>query len=316
MTSDEDDNGDKQPPASDRGLPKEAIEKTKDAILHGVGYRRPPPHTRFKKGQSGNPKGRPKNHLLGSDSGRSANALALREGERLIPVREGEEVREIPAIEAVYRSQLKSATRGNAYAQKHFIERYDWGERDRRRQISEDVDLFERYVAMARQEIAEAKVKGGPPPTRLPHPDDVVIDFDKGVRIVGPRNAEELARLEGALKLRDVLIMQDELDRRAVGDPQSKDALDQSGSALVFAFVINQCAPKRFRLSDDHILFRSMRYAAMTKRVLLKELYRAWRTLGVSTRRGATFPPVRFAKKIVDEISDRLSEFEQQRSSL
>ena len=28
---------------------------------NGLGHRRPPPHTRFKKGQSGNPRGRPKN---------------------------------------------------------------------------------------------------------------------------------------------------------------------------------------------------------------------------------------------------------------
>lgn len=67
-------------------LSEEAVEAAKSAILHGTGYKRPPHHTRFKKGQSGNPKGRPK---VDKASGfGSAFALTLREAERLISVRE------------------------------------------------------------------------------------------------------------------------------------------------------------------------------------------------------------------------------------
>lgn len=39
----------------------EFIDNSPDAF--DVGYKRPPKHTRFKKGQSGNPKGRPKNKM-------------------------------------------------------------------------------------------------------------------------------------------------------------------------------------------------------------------------------------------------------------
>ena len=52
-----------------------------------VGYGRPPSHTRFRKGVSGNPGGRPR----GMTAVR-ANRLALQEAYRLIPVREGDEI--------------------------------------------------------------------------------------------------------------------------------------------------------------------------------------------------------------------------------
>jgi len=42
----------------DQKTPKSSTEET--AITNSVGYGRPPTHTRFKKGRSGNPRGRPK----------------------------------------------------------------------------------------------------------------------------------------------------------------------------------------------------------------------------------------------------------------
>ena len=42
----------------DQETPKSSTEET--AITNSVGYGRPPTHTRFKKGRSGNPRGRPK----------------------------------------------------------------------------------------------------------------------------------------------------------------------------------------------------------------------------------------------------------------
>ena len=66
------------------------------ADKHKVGYRKPPVHTRFRKGQSGNPGGRPR----GMTAGR-ATALALKEAYRPVNVREGDKVITLPAIQAV-----------------------------------------------------------------------------------------------------------------------------------------------------------------------------------------------------------------------
>jgi Family of unknown function (DUF5681) len=93
--------------------PKKALPDT-----YKVGYGRPPTETRFRKGVSGNPGGRP----LGMTTGR-AKRLALQEAYRPITVREGDEVRIFPTIQAVMRQQARSAAKGNGPAQRHFIDR-------------------------------------------------------------------------------------------------------------------------------------------------------------------------------------------------
>jgi hypothetical protein len=92
---------------------------------HKVGYGKPPVHTRFRKGQSGNPGGRPR----GMTAGR-ATALALKEAYRPVNVREGDHVITLPAIQVVVRSQVALAAKGNGPAQRALIEGIQEIERD------------------------------------------------------------------------------------------------------------------------------------------------------------------------------------------
>jgi hypothetical protein len=84
---------------------------------YAVGYGKPPTHTRFRKGRSGNPGGRPR----GMTAGR-ATALALKELYRPVPVREGDKVVKMPAIQAVLRSKVALAAKGNGPAQRALFE--------------------------------------------------------------------------------------------------------------------------------------------------------------------------------------------------
>ena len=74
---------------------------TKVSKLPVVGYRKPPVHSRFRKGQSGNPGGRPK----GMTSGRAA-ALMQQEAYRRIRVKEGDKVVTMTVFQAVLRSLI------------------------------------------------------------------------------------------------------------------------------------------------------------------------------------------------------------------
>lgn len=277
------------------------VNEIKDHILHGTGYGNPPKNTRFRKGKSGNPAGRPRRPALGPVSRRSANALALREAARKIGVREGGTVQRMPAIEAVLRAQYASAVRGNAYAQKHILERYDWAQREEQTRIKEENETWAKYVDVQRRAIADAIAEGRPAPCPLPHPDDVVIDDETGVRIVGPLYAEQAAALDHTLKIIDVLIMQDVLDRRILR-PVSGDPLDKAGTAMVFIDLLNRTVPKRHRLSDTDILRRIAKYQTMTNRALLRQLYRDWRSLGGRPRRGTIFPPLQFAVDLMEKL--------------
>jgi Family of unknown function (DUF5681) len=91
--------------------------KERNPIDHEVGYCKPPAHRRFRKGQSGNPGGRPR----GMTAGR-ATALALKELYRPVTVREGDKLRKLPAIQAVLRSQVALAAKGNGPAQRALFE--------------------------------------------------------------------------------------------------------------------------------------------------------------------------------------------------
>jgi hypothetical protein len=81
-----------------------------------VGYRKPPRHTQFQKGQSGNPGGRPRRSLAGR-----LEELALYEAYRTTVVTEDGHAMPMPVIQAVLRRQLESAAGGNVRAQRDIL---------------------------------------------------------------------------------------------------------------------------------------------------------------------------------------------------
>lgn len=84
-----------------------------------IGYGKPPRQTQFRKGQSGNPKGRPK--------GSKNAATILRElMDRKIPVRAGGgPARPIKVIEAILTRVTEAALRGDTKAAAFLFQRYD-----------------------------------------------------------------------------------------------------------------------------------------------------------------------------------------------
>ena len=93
------------------------MTRSKKAPGHyAVGYGKPPLHTRFRKGVSGNPGGRPAKAPL-----ERIKTLALREAYRTVTVKDGGDSITLPAIRAVLRRQLALAAKGNGPAQRAII---------------------------------------------------------------------------------------------------------------------------------------------------------------------------------------------------
>lgn len=81
---------------------------------YAVGYKRPPRHSRFKPGQSGNPKGRPK-------GARSPRVLWNEMIEGTVVVNDGKRRRRVSKRELIYSTLLASAARGDAKAREQVL---------------------------------------------------------------------------------------------------------------------------------------------------------------------------------------------------
>ena len=158
-----------------------------------VGFGRTPKHTRFRKGKSGNPAGRPKGAKNKQRlAGKQLTALLRRELMREVEVRGAHGPETLSMLEAAMRSLTVKAAKGDVPAQKavlalsRAVDAEETAERERQYEFWKD------YKARKWEEIRQYHLAGQPEPQILPHPDDVVIDQHTGEIIIrGPANAQQ-----------------------------------------------------------------------------------------------------------------------------
>ncbi len=160
-----------------------------------VGYGKPPEATRFRKGQSGNPKGRPKgskNKVPGLKDERM-KALILEEAYRTIQVRDGTRNVTVPIAQAILRALAVNAVKGQHRSQRLFAELLSAVETSNKALHDEWLNAAMEYKIEWERELARRErlgITGLPEP--LPHPDHVIIDIREGTaRIAGPATKEE-----------------------------------------------------------------------------------------------------------------------------
>ncbi|MEM7169243.1 MAG: DUF5681 domain-containing protein [Pseudomonadota bacterium] len=162
-----------------------------------VGYGKPPKDTRFRPGQSGNPKGRPKG-AKGKKQGNQSpleeplDQLILEEGNRNIVIRDGDKLVKMPIIQAVMRNLALKAAKGDYRSQRLFLESTNRVEAKQKALADELAKTLMQHKADAEAELARRKELGIEGPPIYPHPDDVVINFATGdVKVQGPLDKNE-----------------------------------------------------------------------------------------------------------------------------
>jgi hypothetical protein len=133
-------------------------ELLRNRTLQEVGYRRPPRAHRFKPGQSGNPRGRPK--------GAKNEATILTELlNRKIDVRRGRRMRRITILEAILLQFVEDALKGNSKSAGFLLNRYA-ATQGPDAQPSDDLNegAYDAMIDFARRIIADENARNGSTP--------------------------------------------------------------------------------------------------------------------------------------------------------
>jgi Family of unknown function (DUF5681) len=224
-----------------------------------LGYKKPPHWSRFRKGKSGNPAGRPPRKDQPDSpipASTPSDDILRRELQRKHKLKEGGKSIKLSMLEVVTKAQLAAAAKGNPIAQRDVIkrareleiedaERQAELERDARETMSLIVNWRKRRV----DEWAAAVSQGEEPDEPWPHPDDIIINKSAGTwTLRGPLDEDSLPWFSYLRAERDwhfsALILRLR-QARSKSETRIAHALHQ------FWGVYDAWLPKRWQIADD-----------------------------------------------------------------
>lgn len=207
-------------------------------------------HTRFKKGQSGNPKDRPRKESGATGAWPTeVTQLIKAECERLLTLTEGGKPVVMPALQAVVRSTIVSAAKGNPHAQRTVVQSAAAAQAQ---EAKAKQDEYDGAILLKIQLDHDRNIwvaKGHAEIDMLRHPSDIEINRETGaVTSFLIFTQEDFRVRQQAINMRDFLI--EEVARLLhVAEVDGDDCLLQirRDSATALIDGLNALLPPRFR---------------------------------------------------------------------
>ena len=241
--------------------------RIRKAIVNGydVGYGKPPTATRFRKGTSGNPAGRPRRKKPPQELPEPSAApgpvtrVMREELTRDIVVQEAGEAKTMPLPQAMFRNMTKLAFAGSVNATKEAYRLSKEEARQRDAEIAEDHAFWREHRDTFEAKARALEEAGQDVPDWIPRPEDIDIRPDQLAVIHGPRSPEEIVHYVKLARVRDQCIAKARYDSVRFPTP-SRGALKphEIQINLLLPYWLDKVLPKRMQLSGDVIHERLM----------------------------------------------------------
>ena len=236
----------------------EKASSAEESTPQRIGYGSPPSEHRFKKGQSGNPKGRPKkkkrqkSNFVPDFGTKGSDNLLMEEAFNLISLKEDGKIIKLPAAQAVYRAMFLKAIKGDRFARQEVISMLQRKEDEDQQKLTANIDDIVAYKKHAQKVTQEANQMGVSPPEFIPHPDDWATNPKTGeLEINGPTSEVERLKWETSFKKRDELAKS--IEHFAKEYERGNDPEQKSFNLKFWHYYqeifdqINDSYPKRYR---------------------------------------------------------------------
>lgn len=221
---------------------------TDDQNPRKVGYREPPRGGQFRKGVSGNPRGRPKKRrdesALPTDGDPTVQEAIRAEINRAITITDQHGRHQMTAKQGVLRAMFATGAKGGVLAQRSFLELAEKEEKRHQKQRRKSFRFWRDYKETKAAQIAA----GAPRPDDEPDPNDIVLDWRaQEVRIEGPVDKEDRAAARFVCAVRDLAYLM------AIYRDEFSDMCDADGRVTRLGVYFG------LYLSCQHVLWPRMR---------------------------------------------------------